>query len=532
MGSRMVNDTNAKVEAAAASAVADRIAETMRAYGISKAFGIPGNDVLELIRACDAVGIEFVLAKSEPSAAFMADAFAQVTGAPAVCIFALGPGLANGVSGVAGALMERSPVLFLGGEMAANRRQIYNPQVFDHVALMTPVTKYAAELNPERAAQQVARALDIATSHPQAPVFLNAPADATRRPTGEAAPAKPEPRVSGVLASGEAGALSRQLNRAKRPVAMIGRGVLAANENGVVRRFLEHYQVPFFATYKAKGIVQEAHELCLGSVALSPVIDDLSLKLVREADLGLLIGFDPDQLADAWLDAWVEGQTVISLDWAAQNHRIFPRGQQYVGDLLAILEQLADTEGRRRSGWDGERIDAYKRAVAHVVRPRETKDLVSPAALFRAVSGRVDRNVLMTIDVGAHRILANHVIECLTPGQLIQSNGLGCMGYAIPAAVGASLAAPGKSVVAMLGDGCALMSLGEIPLVAKLQLPVTMIVLNDASLALIELKQAKLQLGHRGVTFKSPDFAMLARGFGIEGQRVSTLRAFEERLAA
>src|SRR5262245_58313639 len=142
---------NANEDVQGAKLVADRIAETMRSYGIAKAFGIPGNDVLELIRACEAVGTEFVLAKSEPSAAFMADAFAQVTGRPAACIFALGPGIANGVSGAAGALMERSPVLFLGGEMAANRRQIYNHQVFDHVALMSPVTKYAAELNPERA---------------------------------------------------------------------------------------------------------------------------------------------------------------------------------------------------------------------------------------------------------------------------------------------------------------------------------------------------------------------------------------------
>ena len=159
-------------QAAAPAKVADRIAGTLANYGVRHAFGIPGNDVLELVRACTDAGIRFTIAKSEPSAAFMADAVAHVTGAPAACIFALGPGISNGVSGVAGALMERSPVIVLGGEMAGNRRQIYNHQVFDHVAAMTPVTKYAAELNGERAAQQTARALDIAMDHPRGPVFL------------------------------------------------------------------------------------------------------------------------------------------------------------------------------------------------------------------------------------------------------------------------------------------------------------------------------------------------------------------------
>jgi acetolactate synthase I/II/III large subunit len=523
---------NANEDVQGAKLVADRIAETMHSYGIAKAFGIPGNDVLELIRACEAVGIEFVLAKSEPSAAFMADAFAQVTGRPAACIFALGPGIANGVSGAAGALMERSPVLFLGGEMAANRRQIYNHQVFDHVALMSPVTKYAAELNPERAAQQVAKALDIATSHPRGPVFLNCPADATKLQTKQAPTAKPEPRIHGLLAPADVDRLQREIRAARQPVAMIGIGALTSGEDGSVRQILEQYQIPFFATYKAKGVVPDTHDLCLGSVALSPVMDDLSLKVIREADLVLLIGFDPIELRDAWLDAWDDDrQSVVSLDWAPPAHRIFPCGRQYVGDLFAMLRQVSDGEPRR-SGWEAKQIDAHKRAAAHVVRPRETGDLVSPAALFHAVSKRVHPGLLMTIDVGAHRILANHVLQCVTPGQLIQSNGLGCMGYAIPAGIGASLAAPEKPVVAMLGDGCALMSLGEIALIAERELPVTMIILNDASLALIELKQEKLQLAKRGVTFKSPDFAALARGFGLEGHRVTTLRAFEERLDA
>lgn len=511
--------------------VADRMAETMRRYGVRFAFGIPGNDVLEIVRACEAAGIRFVLAKSEPSAAFMADAVTQVTGAPAACIFALGPGLANGVSGVAGALMERSPVLVLGGEMAGNRRQIYNHQVFDHVAAMAPVTKWSAELNPERAAQQTAKALDIATSHPAGPVFLNCPADATRAPAAEARPASPEARSYGVLPAADAEKLHRALEGAQRPVALVGRGALAQTGADRVRDFLESWQLPFFATYKAKGVVPETHPLCMGAVALSPVVDDASLKLIHQADLVVLIGFDPIELRDAWLDAWAPDQAVISLDWTPQSHRIFGCGDQYAGDVFAMLGQLTRTE-QRSSGWDAGVLSGTKQEVARIVRPREPAGRISPAGLFHAVSRRISSDLLMTIDVGAHRILANHVLTCVTPGQLLQSNGLGCMGYAIPAAIGASLAAPERQVVAMLGDGCALMSLGELALMAELQLPVVTLVLNDDSLALIDLKQEKLALERQGVTFASPNFAKLAEGFGIAAERVASQSDLERALAA
>jgi acetolactate synthase-1/2/3 large subunit len=133
----------------------------------------------------------------------------------------------------------------------------------------------------------------------------------------------------------------------------------------------------------------------------------------------------------------------------------------------------------------------------------------------------------MTVDVGAHRILANHVLRCRAPGQLLQSNGLGCMGYAVPAAIAAQLVHPDRPVVAMLGDGCMLMTLGELAVAAERKLPLVVVVLNDAKLSLIALKQDKMKLQPRGVDFASPDFARIAEGFGAVGVRVETLEQFE-----
>jgi acetolactate synthase I/II/III large subunit len=190
--------------------VADTVARVLKDYGVRFAFGIPGNDVLETIRACEEAGITFILAKSEPAAAFMADAVYQLTGTPAVLIPALGPGLANAISGLAGALMERTAMIVLCGEMATAQRAVYTHQVFDHVAAAAPVTKWATQLNPTRAAQQTAKALDIALAHPAGPVLLNMPADQTRaEEKGRAVEAPPVVLATGLsaAAAGEATAL-------------------------------------------------------------------------------------------------------------------------------------------------------------------------------------------------------------------------------------------------------------------------------------------------------------------------------------
>ncbi|MFM8801241.1 MAG: thiamine pyrophosphate-binding protein [Tagaea sp.] len=506
---------------------ADRLAATLRAWGAAHAFGIPGNDVLETVRACEEAGIRFVLAKSEPAAAFMADAAAQITGKPQVLIPALGPGIANATAGIAGALMERTPLAILTGEMGTANAEIYNHQAFDHVALARTVTKYAATLNASRPAQHLARALDIATTFPAGPVMLNIPADVARADAKDAFVATPAIKAKIGLPPAEAARLRRSIARAKRPLALLGRGSILEGCEAPLRDFLESWRVPFFATYKAKGAVDEAHPLCLGAVGLSPVVDAENMKLLAEADLILPIGFDPIELRDAWVDAWPRETAVVTLDWGALNHRIFPLGIECYGDLPTLLAQLTSMDEGGDSAWPAARLRACVDAIAKIVAPRAPKDAISPAALFKAVSDRATRAWWMTVDVGAHRILANHVVRCRKPGQLLQSNGLCCMGYAIPAAIGAALAAPDAPVVALVGDGCALMTAGELPLAAELDLPIVVVVLNDSSLSLIKLKQAKMQMAKRGVEFRGPRFDAMGEACGAVGRRATTLAEFE-----
>ena len=509
--------------------VADSIAATLAKYGVRYAFGIPGNDVLELVRACEEHGIEFVLAKTEPAAAFMADAVYQLTGRPAVMIVAFGPGMSNAGAGLASATMERSAMLVLCGELATNRYGIYNHQAFDHLAFAAPLTKLAAPLNPERAAQQTARALDVALAYPAGPVMINCPANLTRAGASQDAVFEPRRSFATILSETAAADARSMIEAAGRPLALIGRGTLHDGITDAVGPFIEGWGLPFLTTYKVKGIVDERHPLCLGSVGLSPVVDTENLGLIEEADLMVLVGFDPIELRDAWLDAWPEDRPCLTIDHGPQTHRIFPVGRQALGDVGGILRQLTPSE-QRENNWPEERLTAFKDAVAHIVRPRESKTGISPAALFKTVGDMAGEDWILTVDVGAHRILANHVIDCRRPGQLMQSNGLGCMGYAIPAAVGAQLVHPDRPVVALVGDGCALMTLGELGIAAERDQPLVVVVLNDATLALIKLKQNKMQLDARGVDFGDARFDRIGEGFGAHGLRVDTLEAFTDAL--
>jgi len=507
--------------------VADQIAATLQAYGGQFAVGIPGNDVLETIRACTDHGIRFVLAKSEPSAAFIADAIFQVTERPVALIPALGPGLANAISGLAGALMERTALLVLTGEVATAQAGIYTHQVFDHVALAKPVVKYAADLNGARAAQQTAKALDVALAYPAGPAMLNIPADVNRQAAKPVAIPQPpkRPRVS--LAADEVERLGQMIEQAARPLVLLGRGALIGGAPAGVESFVEAYKIPFFASYKAKGTVSDKHPLSLGAVGLSPIVDSVNLKRVEAADLLILIGFDPIELRDAWLDAWPAARAVISLDWGPLDHRVFPVGEEAFGDLPTLLAQLTPTLPETKPGVV-EAVAAHRAEVAEIVRPRDPAGAISPAGLFKAVSDRIKADWLLTVDVGAHRILASHVVDCIVPGQMLQSNGLCCMGYAVPAAIGAQLAAPDKVVVALVGDGCMLMSLGDLALAAELDLPLVVVVLNDDALSLIKLKQSKMQMAPQAVDFRSPRFAEIARGMGGAGVRVDSLAGFTE----
>src|SRR3954465_4114470 len=245
---------------------ADLIVATLKAAGIRHGFGVPSGNVLPLMEAMRAGGIEFVLTAHEGSAAFAADVSGRMTGAPGLCIATLGPGATNLTTGVGSAWLDRSPMIAitcnLNTDQLGRRIQMW----IDHHALFKPITKATLPLKPGCIVETLTEAIRIALSEPQGPVHLDLPEDVALAPTNEpvAAPAQPA-----TLAAAPDAAIARAaelIAGAKRPIAVIGSPAMRPPYPQPRRHLVERHGLPFATTTMAKGMIDEDHPLSLGCI--------------------------------------------------------------------------------------------------------------------------------------------------------------------------------------------------------------------------------------------------------------------------
>lgn len=494
----------------------DIIARVLKEEGVRYAFGIPGGEVLELLEALRKAGIRFVLTKQELGAGFMADAAYQLTGVPGVLVATLGPGLTNTTTPVAQALLDRSAMIVITGEIAGPLKAVYTHQILDQCEVLRPLVKWSAMIAPRGAAEQVRKGIAIARTPLPGPVHFDLPTDiagAEQAGGGRHAPL-------GVSSRPAAADLSRTvswLKLARKPLVLAGVGVQLDGAAAELRRFIEAWRVPLVTTYKAKGIVPEDHPLCIGGAGLSPVVDGIHMARVRDADLVLAIGFDPVELRSDWIAPWDEGKRTVSLDLVPNTHHVYRCAIEYAGGIagaLRLLVAAAPAAPPRR--WPDAKLDRYRasiqKAIAHA-----PKRGIGPYQVASALRKVFPRNTIATLDTGSHRILINHVWQSYEPRRLLQSNGLGSMGYALPAAIAAKLLFPRRPVLAMMGEAGLDMVIGEMALLAHHRLAITIVVFRDDTLSLIRLKQERMRLPETGVVTGSPDYAALARAYGGNG---------------
>ncbi|WP_321342797.1 thiamine pyrophosphate-binding protein [Breoghania sp.] len=501
---------------------ADIIATALKGAGCRTAYGIPGGEVLALVEALEGAGISFVLAKHENAAGFMAEgewhAMAGdggVSGAPGVLVATLGPGMANAVNVVANAMQDRVPLIFLTGCVDGAEAARYTHQVFDHQAVLRPIVK--ASLRAEKGAigQMMEKALTLATDGQPGPVHIDVPISVAEGETAEGPAASPSlATLTGTAAGGRALEEARTLlSSAIRPVMVAG--VDALNE-GAAREgeaFCRRFSVPLITTYKAKGIVDEDDPLCLGGAGLSPRADTILMPLIEAADLVLLAGYDPIEMRVGWRDRWA-AEKAVEITSVARTHGMHRAGSTLLGGTAPTLAALGQGIEPRET-WPGGEPAAAREALSKAFAPEA--DGWGPATVFHALRDVMPRETVATADSGAHRILLSQIWRCPTPRTLLQSSGLCTMGCALPLGAGHKRARPDAPVVVFVGDAGLEMGLGELATLRDLKLPVIVVVLVDASLALIELKQRNSQRPNAGVDFGETDFPAVATALGGAG---------------
>jgi acetolactate synthase-1/2/3 large subunit len=493
--------------------VAQVIARRLQEAGVRYAFGIPGGEVLALVGALQESGICFVLVKHENCGGFMAEGVHHRTGAPALLVTTVGPGLVNAVNVVANAQQDRVPLIILTGCIEPATAQTYTHQWLDQSALLRPVTKACFVADPDAIDVMVDKAISIAFDDPPGPVHIDVPVAVAT----DAVPANtPIRRSRPVRGAPHGEALDRArtwLAEAKRPLMIAG--IEAVNHGAAtdVQSFVRRLKVPLITSYKAKGLLPEDDAFALGGAGLSPVADEVLLPLVRASDCVVLAGYDPIEMRIGWRNPWPEEARVIELTAVPNTHYVHRAALSFLGDVSGGLWTLA-AQLTGRSTWTAEEVAAVCRKVSVAYRPDEAW---GPAAIVDTARRTLPRETIATVDSGAHRILLSQVWQSYGPRELLQSNGLCTMGCALPLAIGAKLSEPGRPVVAFTGDAGLEMVMGELTTARDLKLPVIVVVFADASLALIEMKQRSVGYANAGVNFPGTDYGKLAHVLGGDG---------------
>lgn len=497
---------------------ADVLAQRLYEAGCRHAFGMPGGEVLTLIDALEAAGIQFHLARHENAAGFMAEGVHHVDGTPGILVATVGPGAMNGVNVVANADQDRVPLIVLTGCVDAADAQTYTHQVLDHRKVFEPITKATFTLDAKVAGVIAEKAIGIATEGRAGPVHIDVPISVAEAP---AVPATLRRAVaSHVIPTGPDLDKARGwLAEATRPVMIVGLDVLKDKSSETVRAFAEIHSIPVITTYKAKGVLPENHPMSLGAAGLSPLADKHLLPFVDEADLVICVGYDPIEMRPGWQDVWDPMVTnVIDITAAPNHHFMHQATLSFIAETGATLATLSEGIAPYATWPDGE-VAAVKDALANAF-PRD--ETWGPGAVIAACRDILPADTIATVDSGAHRILLSQMWECAEPRTLLQSSGLCTMGCAVPLAIGAKLAAPDRTVVSFSGDAGLLMVAGDLSTAAENAQNTIFVVFVDQSLALIELKQRQRQLVHRGVDFRGHDYAAIGRAFGGHGVTVTS----------
>ena len=526
---------------------ADVIAQTLHEAGVRFAFGHPGGEVLELIDALERSGIRFVLTGHESTAAFMAAAVGRLTGIPGVCVATLGPGACNLVLGVGTAYLDRDPVLAITARTSTERHHRSNKQNLPLIDLFTPITRWSVDLEGADVGETVKTALSVAAGPPRGPVYLSLPSDVAGKPAGGPdSSANPDSSVNPDSPASAAGAASQEgqaghgtahpphpapadesdlprilstLNGAERPVAVVGIAMDAARDAQAVRRFLRDTGLPYATTVQAKGIADEHGDRFLGTIAPAAG-EDRIIEWLQQSDCVLGIGFDPVEVSRLWhFDAPL--QIVAN---APVGFGTYTPPAACVGDVSALLGRIA--EGYRgRCRWTADDIGYLKARVDAVYHPpsEEGPEGMSPYHLVGALRELLPEDTVVSSDVGAHKNVMGQRWRAPEPGTFLMSNGLSSMGYGVGAAMGAAMALPDRPVAAITGDGAFALMVQELETVRRTGIAPLIVVLYDASLAVIKIAQQARKLPVTGVDFAPVDWVKVAEGFGIDAEAVSTL---------
>ncbi len=510
---------------------ASSLIKSLESAGVEVVFGIPGGAILPAYDPLIESPIRHVLMRHEQGAGHAAEGYAQATGKVGVCMATSGPGATNLVTPIADAMMDSIPLVAITGQVP---RAVMGKDAFqeaDITGITMPITKHNYKvMEPDEIPTVIAEAFHIASTGRPGPVLVDIPKDVLHAETSFGWPSAvhlPGYRPTTKPNDRQIAAAIELIRRAERPVVYVGGGIVKARAAEELKRLVEAIGAPVVTTLMARGAFPDDHPLCLGMPGMHGCY--AAVTAMQRADLLITLGARFDDRVTGKLSAFAPDAKIIHADIdPAEIGKNRSVDVPIVGDAKSVTAALARAALQTNnehgsvdrtpwlgtvSAWSREYPISYTQSEDGVIKPQFVVD-----AFGQATGG----DAITVTGVGQHQMWASQLMPCNKPYSFISSGGLGTMGFAVPAALGAKVGRPDARVVAIDGDGCFQMTAQELATATIEKIPFTVAILNNEHLGMVRQWQDMFYDGRRSQVHLPPtvpDYVKLAEAYGAVGLR-------------
>lgn len=508
---------------------AEAMVKCLENEGIKVVFGYPGAAICPFYDALTHSDIRHILVRREDNGGHAASGYARITGKPAVCIATSGPGAMNLMTAIATAYADSIPLVCITGQVSTDQIGCDVFQEVDTTGTAEPFVKYSYLIkNAAELPRIFKEAFYLAGTGRKGPVLIDVPYDIQQTMIEFNYPESVELRTYKPTVKGNSLQIKRvceALKNSMRPLICAGGGVIAAKAEKELVEFAEKAKIPVVSTMMGLGIFPSDNPLYMGMLGMHGV--KTANEAVAKCDTMILIGARVGDRAVRSPKFLAETTKIIHIDVdPAEIGKNIHVNIPLVGDCKNILTELASgIDSTERSEWLAE-LSEIKNSIP---KEDETEGYVNPKMFIRKLSAKLPENTICVADVGQNQIWTCNNFQ-FKKGRFLTSGGMGTMGYSIPAAVGAKLASPEYEVVAICGDGSFQMEMMELATIVQEKVPVKIIIMRNNRLGMVRELQTNQYADNQTavhIADGNPDFVMLAKSYGIEAERVSTMAEAE-----
>ncbi len=504
----------------------DLLVKCLENEGVKYIFSIPGEETIDLIESIRKSSIRLITLRHEQEAGFMAATVGRLTGRPGVCLVTLGPGATNLVTPIVYAQLGSMPMVSISGQKPIKIHQQGDFQVVDVVSMMKPITKISKQILDIRSIPSLVRySFEIAQEERPGVVHLELPEDVAQERLDHITVLKKERTYK---PNADYKAISRcveMIESAKSPLILVGSAANRTSVSDLLTYLINKFEIPFFCTQMGKGVVSEHNKYYLGTASISS--GDLIHKAIDKADLIINIGHSIIEKPPFRMNKISAKVIHINFFSPHIDNTYFPH-LVVKGDILFSVRMIGKSLNKMPH-WNFKKFCSIKKAFEEQLQ-KANDDYRFPLSLPKLVSVVQEKlcdNDILTLDNGLYKLWFARNYKAHNPNSILLDNALATMGAGLPSSMAVKLLYPQKKVVAICGDGGFLMNMQAMESAKRLNLDLTILVLNDSAYGMVLYKQKERGLKTHGTKLGNPCFVKLADSFGAKGYCPKSVEEFE-----